>query len=338
MAGRPYPDRESLLDRGSAAADHLSDDELASAISRHPRIGERPAPVRRRGRALARRAGRGGPSDRRGAASRGGTRRTRQRFGRVFLIRAAGRSSAEILAELDRRLGNDDATERAETVARAPRHRRAPTRAGGRMSHVSTHVLDTATGRPGGRASRSRLEGGGRRARHRRSTDARRPDHRPGTRPTRAGDVPAALRHRPVRRGDGHDGFFPEVVVAFAVRRRRPPARAAAAQSRSATRPTGGADDGRSCWAPTTTARPRPRLVRVVRDDRRHVVRDLNVSTVAGRRLRRGAPRRRPGRTCCRPTRQKNTVFAFAERYGIDADRGLRLAARPALRRRRRRR
>ena len=38
------------------------------------------------------------------------------RFGRVFLVRAAGRSSSEILAELERRLGNDEATERAETV------------------------------------------------------------------------------------------------------------------------------------------------------------------------------------------------------------------------------
>jgi 2-oxo-4-hydroxy-4-carboxy-5-ureidoimidazoline decarboxylase len=34
----------------------------------------------------------------------------------VFLVRAAGRSSEEILAELHRRLGNDDTTERAETV------------------------------------------------------------------------------------------------------------------------------------------------------------------------------------------------------------------------------
>ena len=38
------------------------------------------------------------------------------RFDRVFLIRAAGRSAPEILAELDRRLGNDDDTEREETV------------------------------------------------------------------------------------------------------------------------------------------------------------------------------------------------------------------------------
>jgi 2-oxo-4-hydroxy-4-carboxy-5-ureidoimidazoline decarboxylase len=39
-----------------------------------------------------------------------------QRFGHVFLIRAAGRTSAEILSELERRLHNDDATERVETV------------------------------------------------------------------------------------------------------------------------------------------------------------------------------------------------------------------------------
>jgi 2-oxo-4-hydroxy-4-carboxy-5-ureidoimidazoline decarboxylase len=51
------------------------------------------------------------------AALAEGNREYEQRFGRVFLIRAAGRSSREILAELRRRLGNDDETERAETVA-----------------------------------------------------------------------------------------------------------------------------------------------------------------------------------------------------------------------------
>jgi 2-oxo-4-hydroxy-4-carboxy-5-ureidoimidazoline decarboxylase len=33
------------------------------------------------------------------------------RFGHVFLIAAAGRDAAEILGELERRLGNDPATE-----------------------------------------------------------------------------------------------------------------------------------------------------------------------------------------------------------------------------------
>ena len=51
------------------------------------------------------------------AALAEGNREYEQRFGRVFLIRAAGRSASEVLAELRRRLGNDDETERAETVA-----------------------------------------------------------------------------------------------------------------------------------------------------------------------------------------------------------------------------
>ena len=46
-----------------------------------------------------------------------GNRGYERRFGRVFLIRAAGRSSSEVLAELRRRLGNDDETERVEMVA-----------------------------------------------------------------------------------------------------------------------------------------------------------------------------------------------------------------------------
>ena len=39
-----------------------------------------------------------------------------ERFGRVFLIRAAGRGPDEMLAELTRRLGNDDDTEAAEAL------------------------------------------------------------------------------------------------------------------------------------------------------------------------------------------------------------------------------
>jgi 2-oxo-4-hydroxy-4-carboxy-5-ureidoimidazoline decarboxylase len=35
----------------------------------------------------------------------------------VFLVRAAGRSPEELMAELRRRLGNDEETERAEVTA-----------------------------------------------------------------------------------------------------------------------------------------------------------------------------------------------------------------------------
>ena len=40
-----------------------------------------------------------------------------QRFGRVFLIRAAGRTRQEVLDELQRRLKHDDATEADEAKA-----------------------------------------------------------------------------------------------------------------------------------------------------------------------------------------------------------------------------
>jgi 2-oxo-4-hydroxy-4-carboxy-5-ureidoimidazoline decarboxylase len=39
-----------------------------------------------------------------------------ERFGHVFLIRAAGRSPEEMLAELQRRLANDAETERHEAT------------------------------------------------------------------------------------------------------------------------------------------------------------------------------------------------------------------------------
>jgi 2-oxo-4-hydroxy-4-carboxy-5-ureidoimidazoline decarboxylase len=45
-----------------------------------------------------------------------GNRAYEQRFGHVFLIRASGRTPAEMLAELRRRLGNHVDAERAEVT------------------------------------------------------------------------------------------------------------------------------------------------------------------------------------------------------------------------------
>ena len=111
LAGRPYADRAALLARADQAARALSDEELEQALSGHPRIGERGGAQSRREQAGVDPAA--GDTAARLAA---GNAAYEQRFGRVFLIRAAGRDADAILAELDRRLGNDDATERAETV------------------------------------------------------------------------------------------------------------------------------------------------------------------------------------------------------------------------------
>ena len=111
LAGQPYAGREQLLMAADAAARSLTDDELAQALSGHPRIGER-------GGAQSQSEQSGVDPSQGDTAARlaVGNAAYEERFDRVFLIRAAGRDAEEILGELDRRLQNDDATERAETV------------------------------------------------------------------------------------------------------------------------------------------------------------------------------------------------------------------------------
>jgi 2-oxo-4-hydroxy-4-carboxy-5-ureidoimidazoline decarboxylase len=57
-----------------------------------------------------------GADDATRAALVDGNREYEERFGHVFLVRAAGRSPEEMLAELRRRLGNDEQAERAEVT------------------------------------------------------------------------------------------------------------------------------------------------------------------------------------------------------------------------------
>ena len=115
VAGRPYSDTAELRTRAHDSALDLTDDELASALSRHPRIGERPHAQRSGGprtRGASRRASRPPTPN----ACAPPTRPTSSASATSsWSARPAGRS-AEILAELRRRLSNDEETERAETV------------------------------------------------------------------------------------------------------------------------------------------------------------------------------------------------------------------------------
>jgi len=117
VARRPYAAREDVLAVAARAGEHLDDDELARALRRHPRIGERADAARHDAVHSAREQAGVDPGDDEVARRLAdGNRAYEERFDRVFLIRAAGRDAHEILAELDRRLGNDDETERRETV------------------------------------------------------------------------------------------------------------------------------------------------------------------------------------------------------------------------------
>jgi 2-oxo-4-hydroxy-4-carboxy-5-ureidoimidazoline decarboxylase len=104
----PFADLASLLAVASAEATPLAPDEIAQAIAHHPRIGEKPV-----GSAASAAMSRAEQGDATELAEElvAGNAAYEERFGRVFIIRAAGRSRAEILAELDRRLQLDDTTE-----------------------------------------------------------------------------------------------------------------------------------------------------------------------------------------------------------------------------------
>jgi 2-oxo-4-hydroxy-4-carboxy-5-ureidoimidazoline decarboxylase len=116
-AGRPYPDPAAAVDAAERVAASLAWPEVAEALAAHPRIGERAAGDAAEAVASRReQAAVGAAPDEVRAELAAANRAYEERFGHVFLIRAAGRGPAEILAELRRRLRNDPAQERAETT------------------------------------------------------------------------------------------------------------------------------------------------------------------------------------------------------------------------------
>ena len=104
----PFDDLEHLLAVAYTEATPLAPEEIAHAISHHPRIGERPTGE---GTSQAFSRAEQGTSEELADEIAAGNRAYEERFGRVFIIRAAGRTRAEILAELTRRLALDDETE-----------------------------------------------------------------------------------------------------------------------------------------------------------------------------------------------------------------------------------
>ncbi|NEK60073.1 2-oxo-4-hydroxy-4-carboxy-5-ureidoimidazoline decarboxylase [Geodermatophilus sabuli] len=116
-AGRPYPDADALVTRAEQVARALPWEEVALALAAHPRIGDRPEGSSAEAEASRReQSAVSGADDATRAALVEGNRAYEERFGHVFLIRAAGRSPEEILAELRRRLDADEEAERAEAT------------------------------------------------------------------------------------------------------------------------------------------------------------------------------------------------------------------------------
>lgn len=112
VSGRPYSSRDALFIAAQALTQRWDEAALTQALSAHPRIGEKPAGSATEA-ALSRQE-QGAVNDRDTAlaqALREGNARYEARYGRVFLIRAKGRSGEEILQALHARLENSDAQE-----------------------------------------------------------------------------------------------------------------------------------------------------------------------------------------------------------------------------------
>lgn len=117
VAGRPYADVDALAAYAGDLASAWSPDDLEAALHAHPRIGARVAGDGAEAAASRREQGSmASAADDDVAAIAAGNAAYEERFGRVFLIRAAGRTPGEMRGELERRLANDPAAETIEAT------------------------------------------------------------------------------------------------------------------------------------------------------------------------------------------------------------------------------
>jgi 2-oxo-4-hydroxy-4-carboxy-5-ureidoimidazoline decarboxylase len=117
-AARPYARAADVYAVAAAAAERITWPQVAGALDRHPRIGERQAAASGTATETA------WSSDEQAGVAEGhaqalarGNADYEQRFGHLFLICASGLSGEEILAALQGRLGHEPAVERDVVTA-----------------------------------------------------------------------------------------------------------------------------------------------------------------------------------------------------------------------------
>ena len=113
LAARPYDDLEAVLATSDGIVSGLDETQIDAALSGHPRIGERAKGVDEESAARS--------AKEQSAMSRAdtdvqeevvrGNADYEERFGRIYLVAAAGRSADELLRLLRQRLHNDPVTE-----------------------------------------------------------------------------------------------------------------------------------------------------------------------------------------------------------------------------------
>lgn len=152
-AARPFADRAALRAAADAAWDACSDADVQEAFAAHPRIGSRrdvaDKAAATRAWSEGEQAGMARAGDDLAARMAAANEAYEARFGHIYLVCATGKSAEELLALCEARLANDPTTELrvAAEEQRKITHLRlekllTP------MAKITTHVLDTAKGRP----------------------------------------------------------------------------------------------------------------------------------------------------------------------------------------------
>ncbi|GAA3657769.1 2-oxo-4-hydroxy-4-carboxy-5-ureidoimidazoline decarboxylase [Microbacterium marinilacus] len=117
VAERPYGSVSALAARAAELAREWTEGDLDAALAQHPRIGDRPTgPGAEAGHSRREQASMSDAAAGMRESIAAGNAEYERRFGRVFLIRAAGRSPEEMLGELERRLGNPPEAEWREAA------------------------------------------------------------------------------------------------------------------------------------------------------------------------------------------------------------------------------
>ena len=119
MVGRrPLPDEAALLATSNETWRSLAESDWLEAFRCHPRIGESQAPKVASQRSVAWSAQEqqnvAGANDSVKLALADGNREYERKFSRIFIVCATGKSPAEILKILQRRMKNDEHTELQE--------------------------------------------------------------------------------------------------------------------------------------------------------------------------------------------------------------------------------
>lgn len=116
---RPIADEASLIETSSSVWLALPDEDWQEAFDSHPRIGQKHAQTHATEESLrssAQEQRTVSEDDATKLALEEANRRYEKKFGRIFIVCAAGKTSAEMLAILEARMKNDAATELREAA------------------------------------------------------------------------------------------------------------------------------------------------------------------------------------------------------------------------------